>query len=291
MSLTAQEVVDKIGDGYLNALSTSDKLMGIEYGSENTPTVKPEYLVTVKIAEAFAESGCFLVQLEASGVSLFEQVKKQVGLTLFSQSRPKFDPSDKPNLEELRSDLLMQIDQIWNRNDTNDKELNLDQKRIDIAVRSTYDQIHPEALIEIKLNNYNRSAIIHDCERMAKVVSAFNTAGSFKDQKTIICAATYHHFALATESANLLKKKTVENALTELREGCQFALNHHGIGCDEFIVNAGLIENAAKDQDVLYTEMPQDDGAIELIYEANKYAFLPAIVIFGNDPTIRDLKF
>lgn len=299
MNLPAQHVVDAIGKGYRKALNKADALMGIDYGSENVPQIKPEYLVTIHIAEEFAKLGDRYVELEASGKLLREAATRQAGLEAMKRAfRKNFDAVKRgPTFKYHRDKILNDIDTNWALRDTTGSELNLDQKRIDIAVRSPNDHNHPDALIEVKLGNLE-SAIVHDCERMAKVASAFQAAGAFQTRSLypsvknqIVCAVTYHHLNKATTAAKLSAKASAVNKLSTITASCKQALCHHGLALPPFYINSGLITASADEQEVGVFEHLNDDDSIELIYQKNRFAFLPAVIVFGNDPGIQSLNF
>lgn len=248
--LNAEAVLQKVGEGFQQAYKLAEKFEG--WGYPSIPEIRPEYLLTVKLAEAITGPD-FKVKLEAP----IKEILRDAGLyfrwrdTGHPLKRHKFRPFPFSDYYSAKT-----------------------SKLLDICVREDHAE-HPFLFIEVKLDGKNTAALIKDLERLIELLALFQACGAMKlGDLYAVSIFSFHkedmdksnlknpHKAAITKVRKLLKEET----------GRRPWLNY----------KIGILESAVIEGDYGVEDDVHVDGSIEQILVHDKYALAPVVTLLGN---------
>ena len=249
--MNAQYIVDKVGKGVTDALKTNQSFLGIEQFYSENANIRPEYVMTVKIAEKLTAAD-FIVILEAP-------------------------------MKELKWQSSW-LDKAKNKDNKNFKYEKENSERLDILVRSP-DNFHPPHLMaEIKLGTRNLVGVTKDIDRICELLSMYESFGAFENHD-IYGAVIFHAMKEKVGEADL--KNTMDDFITKIEKHCETLKNKHMW----LKYKAGLLSNFKIIEGASGSQVCYDNGAVENVLDKVGFAFMPGLVLLGNADDVEEAVF
>lgn len=260
--MNAVEIVDKIGNGVLDALDTCELFLGIEELSNRNPHIHPEYVTTVMVGRRLTGIDRW-VSLEARMRDLRHDalaIGRLRTLNTRTASCPALDH------KVIRS------------------QHRFGKQRLDILVREASNNRAPLLVAEAKLGVRNVRGVINDVNRLVKLFRLYDDAGAL-GAHVMYGAAVFHVMqergtpaSLHTRAQNLLAK--VQGHFASLS-----SIN------PKLYFNAGLLTHTLKCAGASGYEEPRHDGSVEKVFEKHGYAFQAGLILIGNAADVKSVTF
>jgi hypothetical protein len=262
MVMNAQYIVESIGHGVAEALTTNQLFLGIEEDAFRNADIHPEYVTTVEVAKKLTAPDRI--------VSLETHMKE---LRWHAQGLARMHANFNPNK-------IATINQSLARYQFGRK----DRARIDILVRSSDTSSAPLLIAEAKLGVKNLPGIIRDVERVTKLLSMYHDLNLLSSH--VIYGAVVFHLMEEGEKVKARKKKAqtllanIEAYLRDLRSKNSW-------------INArvGLLNHGAKAKPTTGYKEIHEDGTEELVFAKNSFTFAPGLVLIGNAADVNTATF
>src|SRR5271170_7198611 len=147
MPITAQEVVNAIGNGVLQALNTNQLFLGVEEDAFNNADIHPEYVTTVEVAKQLTAPDR-IVSLETH-MKVLRRDARSLALSF---------------KDVLNKQKCADVDDILARYRFGKK----DSQRLDVLLRSSSPDEAPLVIAEAKLGVHNLLGILEDINRVVR---------------------------------------------------------------------------------------------------------------------------
>ena len=261
--MNADEIVAAVGRGVKNALLTNQHFLGAEQGRIRNADIRPEYLMTVKLAEELAAVD-HVVEPEASMKKLRDHAR---ALACFKALGKK----DKALEAAVREAL-------------NQKNYDYGKERIDILVLGSSVLEPPLLLVETKLGVKNADGVIKDIDRVVKLLGMYNKAGLL-DKHHVYGAVVFH--AMEEQGTATSLEELAAEILRRIATHLAFLRPHH----PALIFKAGLLSNSLIQESASAFEEDHGDGTSEMIFARDQFAFQAGLVLIGNAPDVISVRF
>lgn len=262
VEMNAQEIIEKVGRGVLEALRTNELFLGVEQLEFENADIHPEYITTVKIGENL--TGPSVV------VSLETQMKLLRSQALAHVRMKKMN--DTAGLNELEKSLkTFEFGEA-------------DRQRLDILVRESDPLWAPLLMVEAKLGIRNLTGVKKDIDRVVKLLEMYEVATIF-DDSDIYGAVVFHLMKEGVNAAGL--KEDAKNFVDKIEAhlltlSAEYPWLRHKVG----LLNSNQLVG-----DVSGYEEIQHDGTIENVFAKERFAFSPGLILLGNAADINEVQF
>ena len=261
--MNAEEIVAAVGKGLRNALLTNRNFLGIEQGCVVNADIRPEYLMTVKLAQELAAADHVVVP-EASMKKLRNHAR--------ALARHKaLGKGDKAREAAVREAL-------------NQENYDFGTERIDILVRGSSVLEPPLLLVENKLGVKNADGVIKDIDRVVTLLGMYKRAGLL-DRYHIYGAVVFH--AMEEQGTAISLEEFAADILRRIANHLDLLRPQH----PPLKIKAGLLSDSLIQGSASAFEEDHEDGTREMIFQRDQYAFQAGLVLIGNAPDVISVRF
>jgi hypothetical protein len=260
--ITAQAIVQAIGDGVAQALSTNQLFLGVEEDMFKNADIHPEYVTTVEVAK----------QLTAPDrvVSLESHMKELRGNARFLAR----------GFSRVTNKTFPDIDRILTEYRFGKK----DSQRLDILVRSSTPSGPPLLIAEAKLGVKNLMGVIHDITRVVRLLTMYNDL-QLLDKYNVYGAVLFHFWEEGNDVGS--PNQQANNLL--------IGINEHLLSLKPkkpwMNSRAGLLTHGARIQAITGYRETHDDGYEEDVFAKDSFTFAPGLVLLGNAADVSSASF
>lgn len=263
MPITAQEIVNAIGNGVLQALNTNQLFLGVEEDAFNNADIHPEYVTTVEVAKQLTAPDR-IVSLETH-MKVLRRGARSLALGF----------KDAHNKQKC-----VDVDNILARYRFGKK----DSQRLDVLVRSSNPDEAPLVIAEAKLGVHNLVGVLEDINRVVRLLIMYNDLQLLGRHK-IYGAVLFHYW----EEGNHVG--TPNQQASNLLIGIDAHLNSLKPERPWLNARAALLTHGAKIQPVIGYHEVYADGYEEDVFGKNSFTFAPGLVLLGNSEDVNSAQF
>jgi hypothetical protein len=257
--MDAAEIVLMVGKGVLEALTISERFLGIEAFAYQNAEIKPEYITTVKVAEALTDPSR-IVEPEASMKKLRRHAAG-LGRLHNLNSRP-----------------------TWARIQASLSDYIYGKQRIDIRVDEASCDRPPLLLVEAKLGVHNTRGVTKDIDRLVGLFDLYIDAGAMTNH--VMYGAVVFH---------VMQEQGTEHTLPDVSGKMFDHINAHldilRKARPHLYFRAGPLSATLKIEDISGDIEVHDDGTVERVFGKHGYAFQAGLVLIGNAPDVATVTF
>jgi hypothetical protein len=250
----AAEVVLKVGNGVVAALDTCERFLGIEAFAYQNADIKPEYITTLKVAEALTDPSR-VVKPEASMKELRRHAAA-IGRLHGLNSRPTWS-----RIQEVLDEHIY------------------GKERIDVRVDEASGDGPPLLLVEAKLGVRNIKGVQKDIDRLVKLFDLYEGAGALN--KHVMYGAVVFH---------AMQEQGTEDTLTDLSRNMFEHINKHLAAGrkarPKLYFQAGQLSATLRVEGISGDTEIHGDGTVEPVFGKHGYAFQAGLVLIGNAPDV-----
>ncbi len=262
MTINAQEIVQAIGNGVAQALSTNQLFLGVEEDASKNADIHPEYVITVEVAKKLTAPDR-IVSLETHMKELRRHAR---GLAWVRSGRAKT--------------ALPELDSVLARYRFGKK----DSQRIDILVRPSDSQCPPLLIAEAKLGVGNLPGVIQDIERVVRLLTMYSDVGLLGSHD--IYGAVLFHFMEEGNDSGVPNQQA-----SNLLMGIDTHLQSLKLTKPWLNAQAKLLTQGATIQPVTGYRETYDDGHEEDVFAKESFTFAPGLVLLGNAADVNTANF
>lgn len=257
--MNADEIVAAVGRGVKNALLMNRHFLGIDEGDTRNADIRPEYLMTVKIAEQLPAAD-HVVELEAPMKQIRDHAR---ALARYLN-----------HVARMKNQASRYLDGL--------KDMFFGKERIDILVRMPDKQ--PLLFLEAKLGVKNADGVIKDIDRVVTLLGMYKRAGLL-DRYHIYGAVVFH--AMEEQGTAISLEEFAADILRRIANHLDLLRPQH----PPLKIKAGLLSDSLIQGSASAFEEDHEDGTREMIFQRDQYAFQAGLVLIGNAPDVISVRF
>jgi len=265
MPITAQEIVDAIGNGVLQALNTNQLFLGVEEDAFNNANIHPEYVTTVEVAKQLTAPDR-IVSLETH-MKVLRRDARSLALSF----------KDALNKQKQKRD---EVDEILARYRFGKK----DSQRLDVLVRSSSPERAPLVIAEAKLGVHNLPGLLKDINRVVRLLMMYMDL-KLLGRHYIYGAVLFHYWEEGNHTG------TPNQQACNLLTGIDAHLKSLKPKKPWLNARGGLLTHGSKIQAVTGYHEIYTDGYEEDVFGKNSFTFAPGLVLLGNAVDVNSAKF